>query len=444
MSSSTVSITANPSGATMRRPISEKKSGLDLAGSDGIDASPVSGGETSRGKDLGHSVKGGGETVLERSRDAVQTKNTLPVNSTTKLRKRTVVKKGSVPSSSRPPWKTAVSVIIKNSALLLILLLLAQMIRKLAFNQGSGFDSDFIPNSDYERRIAEVEAFLKTTTKMMQVQVDVVDRKVENEIAGLKSELSRIHDERSEFSNKFSELDGRIENMEKSLTTNSWLSKDEFNKFVEEFQGKKGVDDISALKLDEIRAFAREIVEKEISKHAADGLGRVDYAVASGGATVLKHSDAFDGARWVGSWFPGNVRSDSVKMLQPSFGQPGECFPFKGDNGFVEIKLRTAIVPEAITLEHVSESVAFDRSSAPKDCRVFGRLHNEGDTKNEGFHLLTEFTYDLEKSSAQTFDVLATETVIDTIRLEFVSNHGSPTHTCIYRVRVHGNQPNVS
>lgn len=451
MSSSTVSITANPSAASLRRPVvtGEKKSGLDLAGSDGIDASPVSGGENSRGKDPSHSIRARAvaETVLERSRDAVQTKNPVPTNSTTKLRKRTVVKKGSVPSSSRPPWKTAVSVIVKNFGLLLVLLLLAQMIRRLAFNQGSGYDSVLIPSSDYERRIAEVEAFLKTTTKMMQVQVEVVDRKIENEIAGLKTELSkRIDDGGAEFASRFSELDGRVESMEKSLAATEWLSKDEFDKFLEEFKGKKGVDDIGDLKLDEVRAFAREIVEKEIGKHAADGLGRVDYAVASGGAMVLKHSEAFLGASRVSNWFTGGVRSDAVKMLQPSFGQPGECFPLKGNNGFVEIKLRMAIVPEAITLEHVSKSVAFDRSSAPKDCKILGWLHNGDDTETK--HLLTEFTYDLEKSNAQTFNVLRSNPsmVIDTIRLEFMSNHGSRTHTCIYRVRVHGHahESNVS
>ncbi|KAI3758110.1 hypothetical protein L6452_05658 [Arctium lappa] len=51
----------------------------------------------------------------------------------------------------------------------------------------------------------------------------------------------------------------------------------------------------------------------------------------------------------------GGVQSDAVKMLRPSFGKPGECFPLKENNGFVEINLRTAIIPEAITLEHVSE-----------------------------------------------------------------------------------------
>ncbi|KAK1430117.1 hypothetical protein QVD17_12642 [Tagetes erecta] len=419
MSSSTVSITANRSAASLRKPIltGDKKTALDIAGTD---VSPASGGES---KDL---ARAGAETVVERSKEA------------TKLRKRTVVKKG------RPPWKTAVSVIVKNLGLVLILLLLAQMIRRLAFSH----DSVLVSSSDYERRIAEVEAFLKTTTKMIQVQVEIVDRKIDNQVAGLRSELSkRIDDERAVFSNKFSEHNARIERVEQSLTSSHWLSKHEFDEFVEEFKGKKGVDDIGEMKLDEIRAFAREIVEKEISKHAADGLGRVDYAVASGGAMVLKHSEAFNGASSrVRGWFSGNVRSDAVKVLQPSFGQPGECFPLKGDAGFVEIKLRTAIVPEAITLEHVSKSVAFDRSSAPKECKVLGWVHNEQDTQNE--HLLTEFVYDLEKSAAQTYNVFNTEGVdpiiVDTIRLQFLSNHGSPTHTCIYRVRVHGYQPSVA
>ena len=57
--------------------------------------------------------------------------------------------------------------------------------------------------------------------------------------------------------------------------------------------------------------------------------------------------------------------------------------------------------------------------------------------------LLAEFTYDLEKSNAQTFNVLDPSGVgvVDTVRFDFVSNHGSPSHTCIYRLRVHGVEP---
>lgn len=96
---------------------------------------------------------------------------------------------------------------------------------------------------------------------------------------------------------------------------------------------------------------------------------------------------------------------------------------------------------------YFEQSVAYDRSSAPKNGRISGWLHKEKGTDlaadSEKMFLLTEFIYDLDKSNAQTFDVLqsAGSNVVDTIRFDFTSNHGQP-HTCIYRLRVHGREPN--
>jgi len=90
--------------------------------------------------------------------------------------------------------------------------------------------------------------------------------------------------------------------------------------------------------------------------------------------------------------------------------------------------------------------VAYDRSTAPKDCQVSGWMQNpdldSADDKEKMF-LLTEFTYDLEKSNAQTFNVLdkTASGLVDTLRLDFTSNHGNPSLTCIYRLRVHGYEP---
>lgn len=106
--------------------------------------------------------------------------------------------------------------------------------------------------------------------------------------------------------------------------------------------------------LDEVRVIARDIVMGEIEKHAADGLGRVDYALASGGGYVTRHSKA-KGSLWFSGIGWNGVHVDAVKMLRPSFGEPGECFALRGSSGFVEIKLRKAIVPEAVTLEHVAK-----------------------------------------------------------------------------------------
>ncbi|KAK1360357.1 SUN domain-containing protein [Heracleum sosnowskyi] len=199
--------------------------------------------------------------------------------------------------------------------------------------------------------------------------------------------------------------------------------------------------------LDEARAVAKEIVREEMEKHAADGLGKVDYALAATGGSVTKHSEASivgAGSFWFSRIGRNGVHVDAVKMLRPSFGEPGDCFDLNGTSGFVEIRLGKAIVPEAVTLEHVAKSVANDRSSAPKDCKVsgwFSGQETEIEDDTEEIFSLGEFTYDLEKSNAQTFDVSPASGLVDMIRLEFTSNHGKASHTSIYRFRVHGQEP---
>uniref|UniRef100_A0A5B6ZFN5 Putative SUN domain-containing protein 3-like n=1 Tax=Davidia involucrata TaxID=16924 RepID=A0A5B6ZFN5_DAVIN len=176
MSASTVSITANPGGR--RRPVvvGEKKSGIELVSGDGGAAAAASSGDkvTSGGggigKDLSHSIRG--EAVLERSRDLVQVKKALP-NSTTVLPRRTPRKVVSKPD--KPWWQTVISVLTKNLLLLLVLLGLVQMIYRLVISGGTVPPPPAAGISDLESRIAEVEGFLKSTTKMMQVQVEVVD-----------------------------------------------------------------------------------------------------------------------------------------------------------------------------------------------------------------------------------------------------------------------------
>ena len=93
--------------------------------------------------------------------------------------------------------------------------------------------------------------------------------------------------------------------------------------------------------------------------------------------------------------------------------------------------------------------MAYDKSSAPKNCRVYEwhQGHNvDIVVETRKMFLLEEFSYDLEKSDAQTFNVLdlVGSGLVDTIRLDFTSNHGNTDHTCIYRLRVHGQPTYVS
>lgn len=461
MSASTVSITANHAGR--RRPVvvGEKKSNnieflpneAQLNGGDPAINNVIAKDKlvVSHSKDLSHhSIRG--EAVLERSsKDLAHVKKNAMAHSTVSPRRtRKMVSK-----PEKPRWQTVVSVFTKNFVLLLVLIGLVQMIRRLALKSPDySMSGTQIGVSEFESEIADVKSILNVAIKMIQIQVDFVDAKIGKEVQGLRREMDKKIDDKGEFlDSKLSQLVARSDELDKSigeLKAVDWLSKEDFKFFYEELKKGQGSElGDSKVNLDDIRAYAREIVVREIEKHAADGLGRVDYALASGGAMVVKHSEPYmagKGSNWLLISTRSGVHPDAVKMLKPSFGEPGQCFPLKGSSGFVQIRLRTAIIPQAVTLEHVAKSVAYDRSSAPKECRVSGWLQGH-DTDlaidTEKMFLLTEFAYDIEKSNAQTFTVLdsATTGIVDTVRLDFKSNHGSSSHTCIYRLRVHGYEP---
>ncbi|KAJ4835165.1 hypothetical protein Tsubulata_028760 [Turnera subulata] len=456
MSLSTVSITANPAAATRRRPVvadKSRSSNIDLLtpeppqqnGGVAENDRALAGGS----RDLSH------HSIHDRSaRDPVTVKRTggAAANSTVSPRRG---KKGAS-KQEKPRWATVLSVFLKNFVLLLVLIGVAQVVRKLveksgeerSIRVGPGFDL-----SELDGKFAEVESLVKTTASMMQLQVEVVESKIEKEVGGLKSEMKRIEEKGEVLESGLMQLAENSEGLErdvKELSSGNLVSKQELERLYEDLKNGKWNVGGSDVSLDEIRAYARGVVEREIAKHAADGLGMVDYALASAGAMVVKHSETYLASGKRANWFSksniGGVHHNANKMLTPSFGEPGQCFPLKGSAGFVEIRLRVAIIPEAITLEHVAKSVAYDRSSAPKDCRVSGWLQGEdtelGVDAAKRF-LLTEFTYDLEKTNAQTYYVVDSPAsgLIDTVRLDFTSNHGSPSHTCIYRLRVHGREP---
>ncbi|WVZ25837.1 hypothetical protein V8G54_004381 [Vigna mungo] len=454
MSASTVSITAANPGAR-RRPVlaSERKTAtnIELLAND-VAASPaiVTSGEVATGgRDLSHhSIRG--EAVLDRiPRDLAPVKKVAGAGGNSASLQPRRARKSAV-KAEKPRWLLVLSILGKNLGLLVVLAGLVQLIRRMALNSGDGDVGGYAGLLEFEGRISDVEGLLKKTAKMIQVQVDVVDKKIEDEVRGLRKELNeKIEEKGVIFQSGLKKLEARSEELERYLSElkgEDWLSKEEFEKFVEEVRRVKG-GGFQGGGLDEIRDFARGVIEKEIEKHAADGLGRVDYALATSGGAVVKHSEVYHMGR--GNWLKSvknGVHPSAEKMLKPSFGEPGQCFPLKDSKGFVQIRLRTAIVPEAVTLEHVAKSVAYDRSSAPKDCRVSGWLEGvNGDSAVdfEKMYLLSEFTYDLEKSNAQTFNVLNSGAfgLINTVRLDFTSNHGSPSHTCIYRFRVHGHEP---
>ncbi|KAK1292130.1 hypothetical protein QJS10_CPB17g01625 [Acorus calamus] len=437
MSSSTAAATPNPTSDSnlkqtvrKRAVITESRMNVGTSAEDGIHAN-------------------GADTSLENGKDPV---NRVPVdpsqprrnlvNSTVSPRRRKVI-----PRPEKSKWETILSILTKNVFLCLVLFFLG----KSVFNFFDGFRDKpvpLFPALDFEGRISEVEKLVKTTAKMTQIQLDAMGGKVDEEMGSFKRELTRVKDMDLKLESELRELVARTDNLDKSLGefgSSGFLSKKEYGVFLEELERVKSAEGSNGgLSLDEIAAVAREIVMKEIEKHAADGLGTVDYALGPGGALVVQHSKAYRKRSWIPSG-PFRVHPDAQKMLEPSFGEPGQCFALNGSSGFVEIKLKMAIIPEAITLEHVAKSVSYDSSTAPRDCRVsawFGDPTDKPSIRDVRKLSLLEFTYDLERTNAQTFNIDASNSgVVNMVRLDIASNHGNPDYTCIYRFRVHGHKP---
>lgn len=399
----------------------------------------------SYGKDSGRIIRG--EPVLERFSHLSQLKKgNLAASFPSKQRQ-------SLSRLEKPIWKTLISSLTKSFLLLATLLYAGQVIRSWSVGRGK-YANHHYPSLDFDARILEMQSYFQKITKMLQAQLEVVDHKIGSEVGIVSEEIKKQIEDKSkllemELKNLKAKSD-YLANTLSQLKSTRFLSKEELDKFLSELKARSSDGTGKDVNFDQIRSLAGEITIKEIEKHAADGLGRVDYALASGGARVVKHSELYlveKDNSWLGVTKIKNVvHSSAQKLLQPSFGEPGQCFPLQGSIGFVTIRLRAGIVPEAVTLEHVSKSVAYDRSSAPKECRVSGWFEgpkNDPSTGTENMLVLTEFSYDIEKSNAQTFTIQMTDArIINTVRLDFISNHGSSVLTCIYRFRVHGYEPN--
>ncbi|MQM00225.1 hypothetical protein Taro_032967 [Colocasia esculenta] len=461
MSASTVAITANPTANnahlvldpdpkrwTRRRQVAvaENKStaGVVVVGR----YSGSSGDEVVHEKNPGCSRRG--DAVLQGPEELSPPKKS-PIEAATVPSRR----KKSTLNPENPGWPTVFCILF---LLVTVVLWLGWFIWRYGDDL---FKSSKIPLSampfsvaDLEGRISDAEASMRATERMMQDELQNLDTQLVSEIDNLRGGLmDQIKEKNEIFSKGLEKLERKVDSLGSSLADirdSSFFIQEELGGLSKD--GQSSEKEGTGWSLDEIRIHARDVVLREIERHAADGLGKVDYALASGGARVVWHSEPYD--LGMSSWIPmgkgrNGIHTNAHKMLEPSFGEPGQCFPLRGNTGFVEIQLRTAIILDSVTLEHVAKSVAYDRSSAPRDCRISAWFEPPGgagdDDRSTGIKRMPpvmEFTYDLEKSNAQTFNmVMAGTGVINMVRFDFSSNHGSSSHTCIYRLRVHGHDP---
>ncbi|XP_039216443.1 SUN domain-containing protein 1 isoform X2 [Crotalus tigris] len=187
-------------------------------------------------------------------------------------------------------------------------------------------------------------------------------------------------------------------------------------------------------------AQAQVIINNALRLYSQDKTGIVDFALESGGGSILstRCSETYETKTALLSLFgiPLWYFSQSPRVvIQPDM-YPGNCWAFKGSQGYLVIRLSMMIYPTSFCLEHIPKSLSptGNITSAPKDFLVYG-LENE--YQEEGI-LLGQYTYDQDGEPLQMFPVTISEKAFQIVELRIFSNWGNAEYTCLYRFRVHG------
>ncbi|XP_042253002.1 SUN domain-containing protein 1-like isoform X7 [Thunnus maccoyii] len=183
------------------------------------------------------------------------------------------------------------------------------------------------------------------------------------------------------------------------------------------------------------------IVKNALRLFSQDRTGLADYALESGGGSVLstRCSETYETKAALLSLFgvPLWYFSQSPRaVIQPDV-HPGNCWAFRGSTGFLVIRLSMKILPTAFSLEHIPKSLAPSGTlhSAPRDFNVYG-LDEESQERGK---LLGTYTYDEDGEALQTYSVTEeNDQTFQIIEVQVLSNWGHQEYTCMYRFRVHG------
>ncbi|XP_061561577.1 SUN domain-containing protein 1-like isoform X2 [Phycodurus eques] len=193
------------------------------------------------------------------------------------------------------------------------------------------------------------------------------------------------------------------------------------------------------------KALTREdvdaIVKSALRLFSHDRTGLADYALESGGGSILstRCSETYETKAALLSLFgvPLWYFSQSPRVvIQPNV-HPGNCWAFRGSTGFLVIRLSMSVVPSAFSLEHIPKALAPSGTlrSAPRHFAVYGLA----DAAQDRGTPLGSYAYEEDGEALQTFYVTEeNERAFQIIEVQVLSNWGHEEYTCMYRFRVHG------
>ncbi|CAI5675392.1 unnamed protein product [Oreochromis niloticus] len=183
------------------------------------------------------------------------------------------------------------------------------------------------------------------------------------------------------------------------------------------------------------------IVQNALKLYSQDRTGQVDYALESGGGSILstRCSETYETKTALMSLFglPLWYFSQSPRVVIQPDVYPGNCWAFKGSQGYLVIRLSLRILPTSFAVEHIPKTLSptGNITSAPRNFTVFGL----DDEHQEEGKLLGNYIYQDDGESLQIFPVMEeNDKTFQIIEVRVLSNWGHPEYTCLYRFRVHG------
>ena len=240
----------------------------------------------------------------------------------------------------------------------------------------------------------------------------------------------------------------------------------------------------------DVTTLIHQMVDSITSTWSKDVLARPDFALHSAGAQIVPsltsatYSISPEGVvgKAVG-YFTGSGYASGlspINALHP-YNYAGRCWPFKGSEGQLGVKLARRTHISDITIDHVAKEVAFDLRSTPRQMEVWALVEGQDnlakvagwladrqrrrsdaiesgspmDPKDEEWELprhlpkdtqyirIAKFLYDVHSTrNIQTFpvdsEVRALGVDFGVVVLVVKNNWGRPEYTCLYRFRVHG------
>jgi hypothetical protein len=172
------------------------------------------------------------------------------------------------------------------------------------------------------------------------------------------------------------ELETRITNVENEL----WTSLD-----------RAGISPLSASLPNDLGVMVNDLVEESLIRHSKDRIAKRDFALLSGGGSVVQQYTSLTYKTQKYSSWKQLIRRAINDGLSPFQRRPGlgpeialhpdisvgRCWAFTGGKGRLTVSLPSEVLVSEITIDHVAPELSRDHRSAPRDITVWGLIRGK-------------------------------------------------------------------